>query len=141
MKLRANFVSNSSSSSSIVIGASKGHIIPHWSGKLTVDDNFGRTDFGWGPETVWGTESLIIFCYLQATDVNNSEWLEMLEKVIKDNTDVTEIVWDKSLENGYIDHQSSAGEGENTEMFESEQTLKDFIFGESSRVILDNDNH
>ena len=62
---------------------------------------------------------------------------------------VTKIIWkltdsyegEKGMEWGYIDHQSSASEGENTEIFESEDTLKHFLFGKGSCIVLDNDNH
>jgi hypothetical protein len=71
----------------------------------------------------------------------------MLEKVIKDNTKIEEIQWEVALDWdsgdnwGYIDHQSSAVEGENLEIFESEEVLRNFLFDVKSKVILDNDNH
>lgn len=75
-------------------------------------------------------------------------WLEMLENVLKRRSGANEIVWkittsyddQSSLTWGYIDHQSSAVEGENTEIFESEETLERFLFGPQSRIELNNDN-
>ena len=73
----------------------------------------------------------------------------MLEKVIKDHTGVKEIQWkfagswkdeDEDLPYAYIDHQSSAAEGENIECFQSEESLKDFIFGHDSFIQGGNDN-
>jgi hypothetical protein len=47
-----------------------------------------------------------------------------------DNTDNT----------GYIDHQSSAEEGANIEMFENEDSLEKFLFSKRSKIIGGNDN-
>jgi vesicle coat complex subunit len=69
----------------------------------------------------------------------------MLDKVIKENSNIKELIYcigDYNSKNwGYIDHQSNACESENIEMFENEETLKDFIFGRSSYIHTDNDNH
>ena len=73
----------------------------------------------------------------------------MLEEVIKENSDITNIIYciSDDIDNtenkqwGYIDHQSAACEGENIEMFENKRKLKDFIFGIDSYIHTDNDNH
>jgi hypothetical protein len=147
MKIRKGFVSNSSSSSFIVIDASKGHINPYFPSSLIVDHNFGNTEFGWEPDKFYDIGSRIVFTYLQAKwYAKNDEWVRMLEEVIKENTDVKEIEWKLSHEWNddawaYIDHQSAASEGQNIEMFDSKETLKDFIFGSGSYIVTDNDNH
>lgn len=144
MKIRNGFVSNSSSSSFVVIDAKNGYSIPLrlQSPIVYIDNRFGTSEFGWGSETIEDGCSRIIFAYLQIYyDDNNEQWLEMLEEVIKENTPVKEIVWKINTEYAYIDHQSNAAEGQNTEIFDSKERLKDFIFGKDSKIVLDNDNH
>ena len=148
MKIRKGFVSNSSSSSFIVIGNSGRMTIPDWGEKLIVDCNLGHCEFGWDVNDIYDIGSRIIFAYLQALDSGDKKdhRIEMLEEVIKDNTDVEEIEW-KISSNwddpnwGYIDHQSSACEGENVEMFDSYIDLKNFIFDDKSYIHTDNDNY
>lgn len=148
-KVRKGFVSNSSSSSFVVIGTGKLE-------KIEVDRELvvghsGTTEFGWDETQYSGMWSLINFAYLQ-TD-GRPEWLEMLETVIKEHLGCSSIVW---LINsgygdlpdtphggyvwGYIDHQSSACEGENTEIFENADILKRFLFSRDSYIQGGNDN-
>jgi hypothetical protein len=150
MKIRKGFVSNSSSSSFVVIDTSKGFISPSAlkNPTLVVDGNLGETEFGWGADVLYDYGSRIIFAYLQTTYAKNPEWLEMLEDVIKGNSKVKEIIWNvtETYDSpdgktwAYIDHQSSAAEGMNTEIFDDADKLKDFIFGKDSKIVLDNDN-
>jgi hypothetical protein len=140
MKIRKGFVSNSSSSSFVVIGK-KGddshkviNIIED--GALTLGE-LGHDEFGWGPETIKDVFSRINFAKIQS-DYNKS-WFEMLEKVIKEKTGCKTITW--QMDNfAYIDHQSHASEGENIEIFENEKVLKQFLFCFDSLIELDNDN-
>lgn len=156
MKIRNGFVSNSSSSSYIIIDYSC-FSPPQLDKILYVDENFGETEFGWGPDTICGYGSRIIFSYLQVLyGDEDGKWLEMLENSIKNNCGVEKIYWEISigysndkihLETGnkifygYIDHQSNAMEYKNTEMFDSQQDLDQFLFGQKSCIKLDNDNH
>ena len=139
MKIRSSFVSNSSSSSFVVINARGGYIKPALNDNLVVGKYFGCSEFGWGPEEDIGDfGSRVIWAYLQSESVNN-KYLQMIEKVIKENSNVQNIEW-KVL--GYIDHQSKIRERpENEEIFKSKEVLKDFLFGADSYIHVDNDNH
>lgn len=148
-KIRTSYVANSSSSSFIVIGNTGTYNnLKIDNGILVVDGKFGNSEFGWEIEDYYDIYSRIIFVYLQALAINKQEWIDMIEKVIKDNSSVTEIIWnitdeysDKEKTWGYIDHQSSSVEGENIEMFNSYESLRSFIFDTGSYIHTDNDNH
>jgi hypothetical protein len=158
MKIRTGFVSNSSSSSFLVISENpKTRISISWPQKtIHIDDKFGTTEFGWEDRRYYDFGSKLIFCYLQALYVDNQKWIKMIEKVLTDgkNSDMTEIQWDITIDRvkyknreensnlcyGYIDHQSNSTEGSNIEVFRSEEKLRDFLFNEQSHIQGGNDN-
>jgi hypothetical protein len=159
MKMRNGFVSNSSSSSFVIIDASKGYVSLNEYGDTLHAGSIGEIEFGWGPEKIEGIGARINWAYLQSRYANPEEedpllekahaavygvrnkHLVMLEEVIKENSSIKEIDWGHVFEDGYIDHQSSAAEDRNMEIFDSKESLKDFIFGKDSYIQLDNDNH
>lgn len=169
MKIRSGFVSNSSSSSFIVI-SDKGILEkPEFQETLIVDRKLGETEFGWGPETIYGFGSRLIFAYLQALDLknlNSSFWVEYvkreapyidfsvdyvkkIEDILIENNVCKYVDWKVSMSYdidfeytwGYIDHQSAACEGKNLEMFENDESLYNFLFNSYSSIRLDNDNY
>lgn len=151
MKIRSGFVSNSSSSSFIVIGTQAPEY-PEFDGyELVIPKDFGgETEFGWEPTDYKDFGSRLNFAYLQTTYVDQqkgAEWLAMLEKVLSDTLYVDTFTWDISDEFGgphewgYIDHQSNAGEDRNAEIFDSEQNIIQFLFAPDSMIHTDNDNY
>lgn len=151
MKTRQAFVSNSSSSSFIIISNTglmdSDTIDKLFSDKeLVIDGSQGETEFGW-----YGYYNNVFdrinFSYIQANYVKDTHpnWIPMLEKVIKDNTKVETIIWKMPTHPegyAYIDHQSASYEDDtcNTEMFNSESDLTKFIFGKDSCIECGNDN-
>lgn len=139
MKIRKGFVSNSSSSSFIVISHNEKTLQKvDYSNleTLVIDLDFENYEYGWDFEHYDYYGDKIIFAYLQAKYVesNHPEWLIMLDNVIKEFTGVKNIEWKISLDDAYIDHQSTSYEGENIEMFESEDDLKAFLFNTNSFI-------
>ena len=142
MKIRNGFVSNSSSTAFVVIDNS-GELYNFRSddGDILVVGKRGKTEFGWEQEVSKDIYSKINFAYLQAFEYsNNKQWQELLIRTITNYTDIKRVI-DNITEEGYIDHQSAATEGENTEIFESEKVLRNFLFGKNSKIVTDNDNH
>ena len=153
MKTRDGFVSNSSSSSFIVIekGAHT-ELVGAFAKELLKLGHAGETEFGWGPDDVYGAFSKINFAFLQSEA--NPEWRAMLERVVLAQTGASSLEWaltsefvakaekeGSGLTWGYVDHQSAACEGQNIELFDSEEVLKDFLFNPASYIHLDNDNY
>lgn len=167
MKIRTDFVSNSSSSS-FIVNLSATHDIYNLniqklkitinniedSGydyaengpiKLLPSEDIGETEFGWQNTMYCSIGDKLNFCAIQCREryphvdnivVEETEWWKMLTDEIYSviGTD-SNIVFKFNYElynsyNAYIDHQSSACEGQNIEMFEQNNIL-DFLLSNS----------
>jgi hypothetical protein len=131
MKNRKGFVSNSSSSSFIIISDSNLDSFVSPVNLLT-----GEYEFGWEQDTFSDVASKLNFCFL----IGDESTRIMTEQVFFEHTGdflVPEEI-DNIIEIGYIDHQS-IHDG-NCKMFESKEKLKYFLFNRDSHIETDNDN-
>ncbi len=142
------FETNSSSCHSIsIVGNSNilDKLYPNEEGNIIVKGG----EFGWEIQNYNDPETKLSYCAQDIVQTSyppkdTIEWKseekrDMLIKVIKDQTGCNEVIFDAhSLNDGYIDHQSS---GTTDEAFFSEENLKTFIFNPSSSLHTDNDNH
>lgn len=142
------FETNSSSSHSISI-SSTGDIdtslIPKDDGILLIGPGANETVFGGEREFYYDAETKAVYAYLQALYSNSQEYMNMLYKVILDQTGADEVIFtvsDSYNDDNYgsIDHQSAIYETP-FEPFNSEEDLRNFIFNKNSVLETDNDNH
>jgi hypothetical protein len=149
MKIREGFVSNSSSSSFIVIGSSG--IDTRIPDSAIIDGvldlrNIGETEFGWGPENYYDILDRLSLCDVALEILNDEESRGMLQEVLTENDDrIKSIVVHLDIPGSndgwtgrYIDHQSVL---DLCRMYHSKAELRDFIFDGSSYISTDNDNH
>jgi hypothetical protein len=154
MKIRNGFVSNSSSSSFIIIGKGD-HTIPNIiENKLNIPQPFGGNyEFGWeeveytdfGDRLNWAA-----LCALYKREQGNLSWLEMLTEVLLEDFPVNSISINFNLHDtdenedeiwAYIDHQSTPNETpDNGKMFEDKETLRDWLYAKDSYIKNGNDN-
>jgi len=134
MKIRNGFVSNSSSSSFIVIGRSgvfgKAFAIDD---TIVVDDDY---EFGWDFITYNDVEDRIAWAWLQAQYADKPKLFEMIEQAVFEVTGKKLDCRADINRESYIDHQS-VDEGD---IFTSMDNLKSFIFDKESYIRTGNDN-
>lgn len=158
MKIRSGFVSNSSSSSFIVIGQLKNDEYINKLKKdygnrdtLAIKANWGVHEFGWEEIKYSQFWDRVMFTFIQADyrRKDKPQWTRMLNNTLKEKLNVKHIIWGittqwqnrpKETESAYIDHQSSSEEGTNTEMFESKENLENFLFSGGSYIQGGNNN-
>jgi hypothetical protein len=144
INIRRNvFETNSSSSHSISIVEETdqnlntlGTIYPDSNGKIILTGG----QFGWEEETYRDPLTKANYCAVDT--INCPEKRKMLIKVIKEHTGARKVAVNISIDHvdnrSYIDHQSR---GTSHPAFDSETTLKLFIFSYGSVLETDNDNH
>ena len=135
------FETNSSSTHSVSIdetGTNYGSITPDSDGNIVLEGG----EFGWKEES--HRDPLIKANYCAIDQFGNEKNIEMLKKVLIDQTGATNVIFDFSINCAghknwsWIDHQSA---GISNDAFESEETLRNFIFSKYSILHTDNDNH
>jgi len=158
MKTRSGFVSNSSSSSFIVIATELNDSMIQSLRKaygnrshLEISSDLGCHEFGWENTKYTSFWDKVMFAFIQADYMRKEHpnWLFRLEKALKDTLKVKNLIWgistdweraDKGKVQAYIDHQSASIEGENIEIFESDETMMRFLFSTGSYIQGGNDN-
>jgi hypothetical protein len=141
------FETNSSSSHSCTISdnpTSYVTIVPDDEGKIYLEGG----EFGWGYDEYSDALTKANYCAVAATYGIFKDKKDMLISLLQEQTGAKLIVFAfetesySSANNSYIDHQSiedtacAAGD-----IFETKETLKNFIFNRQSRLVIDNDNH
>ncbi len=138
------FETNSSSCHSIVIQNSKYDKV-QW--KKNTDEILPiyPGEFGWEEETYYDFETKASYCLTYAKAMHNEEYLKMMIRVIERMTG-RRVAFIPDLNNPYsqtwgsIDHQSIEY-SPCVEVFQSDESLENFLFNPASILIIDNDNH
>lgn len=124
---------NSSSSHSISLaGEDKQFVLD-----TIYPDQFGRIfvyggEYGWEWERYNDAVTKLSYAYQDNVPT------DLLERVVKGQTGATEVIFDeKSLANGYIDHDSYATAAD---ICQDEESTKNFIFNKNSWLFTGNDN-
>ena len=140
MKIRIGFVSNSSSTSFVVIGRSGTLEMPSGDNEricVTGSYQFGRSGY------TRHTKGRIAFAWMQAQYQKRDDWITMIKEVVKKVTGLelaclVDPFADHCVSSySYIDHQSI---GESNEIFSSIDELKAFLFDKDSCIKMGDDN-
>jgi hypothetical protein len=142
MKKREGFVSNSSSSSFVVMGNGSNMLEEDFFKKfefdeINVPDTFGgETEFGWQMEEYHDFGDKLNIAVLGARySSNEDERLKEIEDLLKKKFNVSKVVFDLNLDNGNIDHQSFE---ESRDVFND---LESWLFDKDSYWQNGNDNY
>lgn len=142
---RSVFETNSSSTHSITI-ESGDFTYP----QLDIEKNIETGEYGWGYDTCRSFDEKASYALTYALNYGIKEDFELFNAALNEVFPLNIITYngksfdeileidDFGYEFGYIDHQSI---DEASTIFESEKTLKNFLFCNSSYVTIDNDNH
>lgn len=169
MKIRLDFITNSSSSSFIAINHESYNNNYSLIESEEDKDNFvlfesGNKEFGWEQREYKDMESKVNYILIQIADLdyysnkNNTGYFSRkiskelvqsyksnIESILCENLGITKINWDKLKQviddssDIYIDHQSSFYENPYLEDFIMTR-LEDFLFNNNSVIITGNDN-
>lgn len=134
------FETNSSSSHSVTIKGDSGYstIVPNHDGDIVLEGG----EFGWEYKKTNDPLAKANYCAVLA--LKDEEKMALLHRVIIDQTKAGRVVVFATEESAskywsYIDHQA-VERGIPQDIFASEQSLRDFIFGKSSWLFTGNDN-
>lgn len=131
------FETNSSSSHAVVVDEGTDFITEDFPKEIIITGG----EFGWGYDKLTSWRERASYAYTYAKNSGRQKDIDLLKKVIEGYTKskvVFEKLGDEYHEDGYIDHQSTDTA---EEIFESEEKIKQVIFGRGSHIVIDNDNH
>lgn len=105
-------------------------------------------EFGWNQDTFNDVDSKLSYAWIYINDWagnRKDQFMEMFRKVVLEHSGAQEICavksnYDKYSPYGHIDHKS-VEDGQLDFIFESEETLKNFLFSPESYIETDNDNN
>lgn len=150
MKIRSDFVTNSSSSSYIVLFKEANDledIKKSLSGKIIVLGKKGTIVFTRSYKKSTDFYSKLNFIGLTAMYLQEEDYLKnFMKKTLDCDIDFTKLEKMQEDFKAFIDHQSipskwSNGEDESYTMFHNEKMLKQFLFSDRSFLIMDSDEY